>query len=259
MVSASRAFRRVPLSALTIEGERALASVPLYARLKDRLVRDRYAFRVPPPGAEMAWSRAVFLNLSFWTPEDGGDVLCGRRIPADVVAHVGWHHAASRALGEDATSAEGLLLGESIASAFDLYLVGVLLPRAPDHDFLRTQVPALAEEAASAGVSARAFRTMLAAIARDPEGAFGELRALLFSVSTALLAARGVDAAARVLERSRGHRFSSLLHHYNLSTWILYARAFGTPATGGAPARIDRALRRAPRPLAWLERSWLSR
>jgi hypothetical protein len=40
----------------------------------------------------------VFLNLTFWTPEEQGDVLSGERIDADVVMHVAWHHLARRAL-----------------------------------------------------------------------------------------------------------------------------------------------------------------
>ena len=52
-----------------------------------------------------------------------------------------------RALDASGTNAsqspEGFLLGESIASAFDMYLVGRLLGHSPDASFLETQVPAM--------------------------------------------------------------------------------------------------------------------
>lgn len=251
-------FRRVTLDELDVDDEAAVRHVGLYWRLKERLARDRYLFRVPT-APRLDWNRATLLNLAFWTPGDGADVLEGARIPADVVAHVAWHHSAAAALGSDAASADGLLLAESIASAFDLYLVGRLLGYAPKSSFLATQVPAMADVAESAGLSATRFEAMLRAIARDPEGAFSDLRALLFAASSRLARVRTVDEAARALERFADHRFAALLHHYNLSNWVLYTRAWAPPPpprVAPAVAAIDRALRR-PRPLAWLERRWL--
>ena len=91
-------FRRLPLDGLFIEDERAFRHVELYGALKQALRRDGYLFRVPdPPPA--SWDRVLFLNLTFWDPGEGGDVLASAAVPADVVAHVAWHHLARRALG----------------------------------------------------------------------------------------------------------------------------------------------------------------
>jgi hypothetical protein len=254
-------LQRVGLDALHIDDERSLRPVALYARLKQLLLRDGYTFRVAAPdGPPIDWNRALFLNLSFWTPGDGADVLVDARIPADVVAHVAWHHLANRALGPEGLTTAGLLMGESIASAFDLYLVGRLLLHAPRSAFLRTQIPAMAEVTQSAGLGAAGFEAMLSGIAEDPDAAFSELRALLYAASTRLARASGADEAARVLARLDGSRFYPLLHHYNLSNWVLYTRAYGVeapPAAGAQVARLDRALRRAPVALEWLERNWV--
>ena len=247
------------LDDLHIEDERSFSHVGIYDALKQALRRDGYRFRVPE-APTASWDRVVFLNLTFWDPEEQGDVLTEGAIPADVVAHVAWHHLAGRALGGAAgtPSADALLLGEAIASAFDLYLIGRLLGHVPDAQMLETQVPAMAEVAMSAGLSEERFEALLDETAADPERAFEDLRELLFDASTALLTCRGVDAAAGVLAALDAHRFGPLLHHYELSNWILYARARGArPEPDPVVRGVDAALRAAPVALDWLEREWL--
>ena len=253
------------LDNLRIEDERSYRHIGLYAELKRALVHDRVAFLVPKPGTpEARWDRALFLNLTFWSADQPSDVLEGDSIPADVVMHAGWHHVARRALKALGTTAsqspEALFLGESIASAFDLYLVGRLLGHAPDASFLETQVPAMAEVAEQAGMPEEAFEVMLDEVSRDPDKAFEDLRELLFDTSTALVRAPSVEEAAAAIARFDGHRFAPLLHHYELSTWILYARAYAKDL--GAPdpqvMAIDAALRGAEVPLDWLEKHWIS-
>lgn len=256
-------FRSLTLDQLRIEDERSYRHIGLYEELKRALVRDRVPFRVPAPGARPSWDRVLFLNLTFWSPDAPADVLEDDSIPADVVMHSAWHHLARRAFnaagGSPSTSPESLFLGESIASAFDLYLVGRLVGHSPDASFLETQVPAMAEVAEASGVSEEAFEKMLEEIAAEPERAFEDLRQLLFDASRALVRAGSVDDAALALEAFEGHRFGALLHHYELSNWILYARAYAREV-GGPDARamdIDAALRAAPVSLDWLEKNWV--
>jgi hypothetical protein len=250
---------KVRLDALEIDDRDAFRHVALYAEL-ERVVRSSaLEFVVPARGGAMPWDRALLLNLLFW--EDGtSDVLCEHAIAADVVAHVAWHHLCSRHVKP---SPEAALLGESIASAFDLYLVGRLLGHSPDSSFLATQVPRMAEVALDAGLTEEAFESLLASVAAEPERAFEDLRALLFDVTRALLPARGVEEATTVLATFDAHRFAPLLHHYELTTWVLRTRldrAQGTrDGDGGDDARtVDAALRSAADPLAWLEKAWLS-
>ncbi len=249
-------FQRLPLDDLHVDDERSFRHVGLYDDLKQALRRDGYRFRVPSP-APASWDRVLLLNLAFWDPAEGGDVLPSATIPADVVAHVAWHHLARKALG--GASADGMLMGESIASAFDLYLVGRLLGHAPDAGFLETQVPAMAEAAERAGLSEEGFEALLAEVAADPDRAFEDLRALLFDASTSLLACASPDDAALVLSQLDARRFAPILHHYELSTWILYARAYAGSALAPDPKvrALDAALRAAPAALDVLEREWL--
>jgi hypothetical protein len=255
-------LRSLTLRELTIDDEPAFRHVGLYHQLKQVLLDDDFRFRVPPPGSAGAyWGRVLFLNLTFWNASEPSDVLASELIPADVVTHAAWHHLARRALARpgEAASADALFLGEAIASAFDLYLVGRLLGHAPDSAFLQTQVPAMADAAADAGLAAEEFEALLQSLADEPERGFEELRALLFDATTALLACDSVDRAAAVLEGFAERRFAPLLHHYELSNWILYARAYAAPRLGPDPhvRAVDAALRAAPVSLDWLEREWL--
>jgi hypothetical protein len=267
------AFRTVVLDELTIDDEPALKTVALYRQLKQTLRRDQYHFSTPARGTTASWDRVTFLNLTYWGGPRAGDFLCDDHIPGDVVAHVAWHHLAERQLGAHGgappapASAAALFFAESIASAFDLYLVGRLLPRVPDADFIATQVPQMAECAEAAGVTEPAFAALLEAVTREPERAFEDLRALLFDAAGALVACPTAVAAEAALERFEAHRFAPLLHHYQLSNWILYARAYAAPTLAPAPdaaaapdglvAELDRTLRDAPVSLDWLDAHWL--
>jgi hypothetical protein len=247
---------------LTIEDERSFRHVGLYADLKEVLRRDDYKVRVLPEPLAGRWDRALFLNLTFWGAGEGGDVLEGDHIPADVVAHAAWHHLAARAFPAGGTpSADALFLGEAIASAFDVYLVGRLLGHSPDSSFLETQVPAMAEAAQAAGLSDDLFEALLDGIARDPEGAFEDLRALLVDATRALVVCGSVDEALAALAPFDARRFGPLLHRYELSNWVLYARAYAGGALGPdvRVREVDRALRgEGVVAIDWLTEKWVA-
>jgi hypothetical protein len=257
----SPAFRERTLGQLSIEDERSFRHVGLYADLKEILIRDRYVFRALPEEHDGRWDRALLLNLTYWGGV-GGDVLESERISADVVAHAAWHHLASGALGASAgaaPSAQALFLGESIASAFDIYLVGRLLGHAPGSSFLETQVSAMASASNAAGLADADFEALLGQVARDPEGAFSDLRELLYDAAIALLPCRGADEALNALVPLDAHRFGSLLHHYELSNWVLYARAYASvePSSDARVRHTDDSLRATRDPLAWLTSAWV--
>jgi hypothetical protein len=267
-------MRTLTLDELTVDDERSFDGVALYQRLKQSLRRSRHRFQIPAAGEQASWDRVLFLNLTYWSAgEQAADVLCDEHIPADVVAHVAWHALAgrelSRASGDGPVAApptaEALFLSEAIASAFDLYLVGRLLETHPESDFIATQLPPMSECAQEAGLSEEAFAALMTGVAGDPERAFEDLRALLWDATTALFACDGAAAAQAVLESLAGRRFAPLLHHYQLSNWILYGRAYA-PRSGGSDVDVDvdvdiraldETLKRAPVSLDWLAEHWI--
>lgn len=258
-------LRSITLDELSIDDERSFGTVALYGRLKRALGRSGHRFLVPAAGAWVSWDRVLFLNLTYWSEQAGADVLCNEHIPADVLAHIAWHEIAGRHLASGAKppagppSAHALFFSESIASAFDLYLVGRLLIAAPDSDFITTQVPLMAERAHEGGLAEQAFAALMQDVSRDPERAFEDMRSLLLDVASALYACRGAVEAEQALERFVDHRFEPLLHHYELSNWILYARAYGagSPGPDAIVVETDATLREAPDALAWLVEHWL--
>jgi hypothetical protein len=249
-------LRRTLISELTIDDEESFEHVGLYAELKDALIAADYRFAVCEPGHRDAfWGRALFLNLTFWGGD--ADVLVDKRVPADVIAHAAWHHLAGRALGS--ASAEALLMGEAIASAFDLYLVGRLVGHVDESGFLDTQVPAMSEAAMDAGLYEDDFELLLNGVAQDPERAFEDLRQLLVDAANLLLATTSMDDASARLSSLGERRFYPLLHHYELSNWILHARARfpGAPTADPKVRDLDAQLRAAPVALDVLEKSWI--
>ncbi|HET6336730.1 MAG TPA: hypothetical protein VFG30_26080 [Polyangiales bacterium] len=259
-------LRTVTMDELTIVDEADFAHVAEYAKLKRSLRASSHRFRVPAEGTQLSWDRALFLNLTFWNAKETTDVLCETHVPADTIAHVAWHCLAGPQLERlvskndtAAPSAAALLFAESIASAFDLYLVGRLLRNVPDSNFIESQVPIMAEAASEAGLSEGGFEALLESVVDDPERAFEDLRALLFDATRALSACNGADEAELVFERFQTHRFEPLLHHYALSTWVLYPRAHGSssPAEERAVLELDATLRAAPVALEWLIKHWV--
>ncbi len=257
------ALRLLSLRDLTIEDERSFRHVGLYGELASILAKSEYRFRVLPDGSNASWDRAVFLNLTFWGAAGGGDVLIEPSIPADVVAHVAWHHLANAALVPAGAqpSAEALFLGEAIASAFDIYLVGRLLGHAPESSFLETQVPAMADCAEAAGVSASAFDALLANVAANPERAFEDLRKLLFDATCELFRAPSLDDAHAALVKFDDRPLGCLLHRHELSNWILFAKAYASRASepDAQTIAVDRELSAAPVSLEWLTKAWVDR
>ena len=250
----------VRLADLTIDDEASFSHVGLFADLRQVVEAADHRFIVLDGNVRRAsWDRALFLNLTYWHAAEPTDVLVDEHLAADVVAHVAWHLLASRHLADGARlSPAALLLSEAIASAFDLYLVGRLLGHRPDAEMLETQVPAMAENAEAAGMSEADFEDMLRGVADDPERAFEDLRALLFDAATTLYGCADVTSAALALEGLEDRRFSEILHHYELSNWVLYARAHGGPPEGETRARdLDTTLRGAPVALDWLEEHWV--
>jgi hypothetical protein len=255
-MAASRCVTRT-LDQLTVEDERSFRHVGLYGDLARIVAQAGYRFRVLPKGRGARVQRALLLNLTFWDGQ-GGDVLVSDRVAADVVTHVAWHHLGAEALGAAAATSIGLSLNEAIASAFDAYLVGRLLGVAPRSSFLETQVPAMAEAAFDAGLSATRFDALLRRIAKSPEQAFEDLRALLFDATVALLDCHGVDDATARLARFDAHPYAALLHHYELSNWVLFARAYGKKGSAKKVLALDARLRAAKVSLDVLAREWLA-
>jgi hypothetical protein len=258
-------LRSVSLSDLVIDDEAAFSHIGLYGLLKQALLHSDHRFRTAPAGERLSWDRALFLNLTYFAGDAESSVLCDEHTTPDVIAHTAWHQVVDKALARVSPAgqpcAAALLFAEAIASAFDLYLVGRLFDHAPDCDFIASQVPILAEAADQAGLSEAGFASLMKSVSADPEGAFEDLRALLLDAGLSLYACADVDEAQAALESHLGHRFEPLLHHFQLSNWILHTRAHARPGAADPDdiiRRLDQELRGCPDSLEWLHSHWLA-
>ena len=253
-------LRRLTVPQLNIHGERAFRSVDGYAALKQMLVADQFCFRAPHAGSAHAhYDRVLFLNLTYWHAGEGGDVLVDDSIDADVLVHAAWHHAAAKALTTAAApTSAAMFLGESVASAFDLYVVGRMLATGKRTAYLASQVPLLRDAALASGLSEKALAALLQQVSDAPEVAFEALRELLFDAAGALLPCRNAAEAVACFDRFAAHPYSPFLHHFALSSWVLYARAHAGPGIASDPAvAADSSLRASPAPLTWLQENWV--
>lgn len=249
---------RRSLSDLEILDAESFAHVGVWRDLRDVLERSDHTFLVLE-GPRATYDRALALNLTYWSAAEGGDVLPEARIDADVVAHAAWHHLASRAMParDGRASVESMFVGEAIASAFDVYLVGRLLGHATESSFLESQVPLMTDTAAAAGATDDEIERLLGAIADDPDAAFASLYALLMDATSAMFSAADAATAARALASLDGSPTSALLHRFELSNWVLYARAYGDPAPDPRARAVDEAIRAARAPVDWLDDAWV--
>ena len=118
----------------------------------------------------------------------------------------------------------------------------------------------MSDSAEEAGLEADQFEALLQQMATEPEASFEQLRQLLFDASTRLLSAQSIDDAAdTVAAVVASNPFGALLHHYELPSWVLYARAYASSLKPCESVRlIDQQLRVAADSLAWLERNVVS-
>jgi hypothetical protein len=250
-------LKRLAFSELTLEDEESFTHVGLYADLVAIARKDDLRFAIAGDAERPGAQRALLLNLLFWEPRTA-DVLPSEVLPADVAMHVVWHHLAAKHLPPGGLSD---LLAESIASAFDVYLVGRLLGHRPNSEFLASQVPRMADAALDAGLSERAFEELLESTARDPEAAFEAMRALLFEAACALTEPGSLDDAELRLTPYETRPFGALLHHFEVPTWVLrtllaQAREDTKPRDRDALA-LHAELKSATRSLDWLEQHWV--
>lgn len=249
---------RVALSELEIVDAESFQHVGLYRDLHQLLAASGDAFCVlDAPCA--TFERAATLHAAYGPAGSGRHVLVEPAVDAEVVPSVAWHQLAARAMPPRGgrPSVGSMFVAEAIAGAFEVYLVGRLLGHAPGSGFLEAQVASMTDTAEAAGLSDDQIEQLLTSLAEDPDGAFAGLYALLVDAASAMFAAAGAEDAAERLAALDERPFAPLLHRFDLSSWVLRARAYGDPSPDPRAAEVDAALRAARVPLDWLDGAWV--
>lgn len=116
----------------------------------------------------------------------------------------------------------------------------------------------MADTALDAGLSEEDFEELLQGLARDSDRAFTDSYSLLVDATAALFSADTAEAGHAALAALDQRPLASLLHRFELSNWVLYARAFGDASPDARARRRSIApFREAPVSLDWLEREWV--
>jgi hypothetical protein len=254
------AFETRHLDELDVHEQPALRKVPYYEELKEVLRQGRVPFRLFPEASRARADHALLLNVVFWDAGAVDDIIERPLVGAYSIPHIAWHYLTARALAPapGRLSAGGWVLGESIASAFDLFLLGHLLREDPGAPTARVIVDRLHAAVLRAGGSDDQMRSLAGGARDDPEAAFADLRELLFVGTQALLECERSDDAFAVLRQIDAQPLGCLFHAYRVADWVLQVKASGAKRDDEAVDRLDAELRAQRAPVAWLIDRWLT-
>lgn len=254
------AFEVRHLGDLEIVDDELLQAVPHYDVLKAVVAASGVAFRVMPEEASARSDQALLLNVVFWDASLVDDVIERPAVGAYSLPHIAWHYLASRELrraGSAALSVDAQILGEAIASAFDLFTLGHLLRAAPTHALTKALVDGVQGPALAAGRSLDVLRGLLAGVRDEPEAAFADLRELLFVATRALYDAETSSDAFEVLQQVDEHPLGCVFFRHRVADWLLQIRASKGAAEDPETQAFAAALGEQPAPIAWLLERWL--
>jgi hypothetical protein len=116
-------------------------------------------------------------------------------------------------------------------------------------------VPSLTQTSATASLQVQtALGTANAAVPL-----FAVQPGIFFDAASGLVACAGVEEADALLASFAGHRFAPLLHHYELASWVLFARAYASRTPDPEVRAFDAELRAAADPVERLAARWIGR
>jgi hypothetical protein len=229
--------QQTPFSALPILEADAFerANVEALGLLMDWL-RDRdLQFTLFPESR----GRARLLNLIDWQVSSGHEYLDGDAIFADQVLHVGLHHAVDATLGK---SAAAMLYGEALASASDLYALGLLSKAGEETDFVADTMESFGAFYEMYGEEAQLER-LLQKVTRKPYDAMLEVCNFLYQTLLPLLYPEQQETAITTLEKAESSHLYPLLHHFNTSNWVfLIRRAYAELSGQASVAELQQKL-----------------
>lgn len=177
---------------------------------------------------------ARLLNLSFWHPNHQTEYLDSKELTGDLLIHIACHQLIHLRFGSQDTAYR--ILGEVLASASDLYLVG-LFAQAVDQEeteFLAETIESFHFYYETYG-SLTALESVLEQCIEHPFETFTSLALYLNEFVQALL----FPAAEmeRVLADLSKSPFYPLVHHYHLANWVVSLRG-SQPPNEGSSSRV---------------------
>ena len=160
------------------------------------------------------------VDLLNWRAGARCEHIESRGIFADQAVHFAIHHVLEGVLG--GRQPQTVLLAECVASASDMYLLGKLSEAGEETGFLSETIESYCSYYEMYAAEAEQLEHLLSAFLDDPFKTMAETAIFLFSFGTALL---GPNWNRAVLTEMTANPYYPLVHHYNLTNWILSIRA----------------------------------
>jgi len=158
---------------------------------------------------------ARLLNLVAWHPDHQMEYLDQAQTTGDLVIHVALHQAIHEYFKDDAT--EFRIAGEALASASDIYLVGLFAQAGLEPSFLSESLESYSFYYETYG-SLQELETLLTEWMANPYQSMLQLARYLYQFTRELLL--GQNTLARIKPFSSS-RYYPLVHHYHLTNWVL--------------------------------------
>lgn len=204
------------------------AAIPLLEPAKTLLKRKNVQAAV----LEGQVGRARLVNLLAWDPSDHLEYLDNNSIEADQVLHFAMHQLAEHTWGS--ARAVDLITAEALASAVDIYLLGKLAEAGEEPGFLIDTLDSWGffyEQYADEDRLKQLLQNMI----DDPFASFQRLTRFLIKATLPLLRLNDGTALSKHLAECEAEDFYPLLHHYNVTNWVLAVRARGLPVGQDQP------------------------
>ena len=180
---------------------------------------------------------ARIANLLLWEAGKGQEFIDGHGIYADQLIHSAIHQLLEHVLGSKHPL--NMLFAECLASASDIYLLGKLSQAGQETDFLHDTLESYGSYYELYAHQDEDFVTTLNAIRRKPFETMIALADYLFEFCEPLLYPQTVRDSTLPLVMAERCHFYPLVHHYNISNWILTIRGKHAKPPSAPPAALD--------------------
>jgi len=216
----------LPIEAIEIDDRDAYGKVALDGLLEAASATlDRAGVRVVV--TERGRGTARLANLLCWQVQANLELADDAVLSGDQIIHFALHHLADQQMGHEDPRA--LLFAETLASSADILLLGSLASLEPEPDFVVETMESFAYYYDLYAGSEEVLARVLTRIVDDPFAMMRAVCLFLYAAAEPLLSASDLATTLSHLDRLVEDDLYPLVHHYNMTNWILAIRAARLP------------------------------
>ena len=176
---------------------------------------------------------ARMVNLLQWQAGDHVEYLDGEGVFSDQVVHMAIHQALDREQGS--ATPHHMLFAEVLASASDMYLAGRLIQAGEETDFLADTLESLGSYYEMYAASPDQLTAFLQRLSDTPWETMVSLVDYLYTFCCPFLEKDRSIEHLSIPRSMEDHMFYPLVHHYNVTNWLLTINATFPKSSGQVP------------------------